>query len=239
MSVCIYKFILFQASLSLFLLQQFIYGWTISNFTTLYSNPTTNTLVSDFVFDAEAEIFYLSGFTSSTLDGVKPFNDTKYDVFVTKLALNGTVIWTRMFGGSTNQRSYDMAFSKESELLFVTGIPWQCELFENLGRGCFTALVCLNARNGSVNWMAAQDWTAWQQPIAIVLVEQNKTVAVTSLHSETGSLNIYSFDGKLIKRTPLGAAIRLRGLSYDSTRGNYWVTGIWLGPNIFSVWYHI
>ena len=61
---------------------------------------------------------YVAGYTKGNLDGT---NAGKDDIFVSKIATDGTIIWTYQFGSDASDKSPAIALDIKKSLLYVTG----------------------------------------------------------------------------------------------------------------------
>lgn len=184
--------------------------------------------------DSDGNVFVTGQTTSSVLDGQT--NSGSYDIVISKWHSNGTRLWTRLLGGSSNDYGYGIATDSMGNV-FVTGWSNSSVLDDQTGAGSIDIVISKWHSNGTQIWTrllgGPGDDIAWGMAADLegnVFVTGWSSSSVLDNQTNSGGIDIviskwHSNGTRLWTRLLGGTGVdRGRGIATDQS-GNVFVTG--------------
>lgn len=144
---------------------------------------------------------YVAGATEGEMAGPNAGRGF-FDVFVSKLGSNGSLLWTRQFGASGSDGATDVAVDKLGNI-YVSGFAEQALAGEHFGG--FDAFVAQYDQLGNLNWMRQIGTAADDTPSRIALDALGNVYVAGNTDGLRHTPNDLVRDTFLAKLTPAGA----------------------------------
>ena len=124
---------------------------------------TSGTDFARFITTGNDGAIYVSGDTSSSLDGQT--NSGGYDAFVTKYNTDGTKVSTKLLGGSSDEQGYSLATSSDGAIYFAGG-TLSNNLDGQTNSGNWDVFVTKYNTEGTKAWTRLLGGESWQADYA-------------------------------------------------------------------------
>ena len=92
---------------------------------------------------------YAAGYSEGTFEGEE--NQGSNDIFLSKLDLNGNKLWTKLFGGSNDDRATAISIDGD-DAIYLTGFTWSTNLEGETNQGGRDAFLLKLNLDGQLEW---------------------------------------------------------------------------------------
>ncbi|XXX80520.1 hypothetical protein WMF30_17300 [Sorangium sp. So ce134] len=143
---------------------------------------TSNQSVGDIALDGEGNVL-VTGTFSGTLDfnNSSPLTASTRAIYVAKFTADGTLIWSRQFGGA-NASAHSLTVDSRNNVILAGDFQYQITIGEESidagDRGIFSAYVAQWDPSGALSWLISEDISEEDLQIAGVATDASSNVFV-------------------------------------------------------------